>query len=145
MPQWKAVDLMGLNVVSSASTWRFAFAGIALLACQAALAQSALNSGDALVEKRETRAWLDRIQDAANKRNYQGTLIVSSGGTVASSRISHYCEGRNQFERIDSLDGQTRHVVRQNEQIHTVWPQRKVAMVEQRDQMSSFPALLQTG
>jgi sigma-E factor negative regulatory protein RseB len=122
-----------------------AFVWAALLATQCAHAQSALNSGDALVEKRETKAWLLRIQDAANKRNYQGTVIVSSGATVASSRISHYCEGRNQFERIDSLDGQTRHVVRQNEQIHTVWPQHRVAMVEQRDRMSSFPGLLQAG
>jgi sigma-E factor negative regulatory protein RseB len=27
--------------------------------------------------------------------------------------------------------------------VHTVWPQRRVAMVEQRDQLSSFPGVLQ--
>lgn len=102
-------------------------------------------TSDAAVEKRETRAWLTRIQDAANKRSYQGTVIVSSGGAVASSRIVHHCEGRDQFERIDALDGQPRHVVRQNDRVHTVWPQKRVAMVEQRDRLSSFPGLLQPG
>lgn len=108
-------------------------------------AQTALSSGDPLVEARETREWLVRIQDAANKRNFVGTVVVSAGGTVASTRIAHYGEGRDQFERIDSLDGQVRSVYRHNDLVHTVWPQRRVAVVEQRDQMSSFPGLLQAG
>lgn len=120
----------------------FAFA-----AASASLAhgQSALTSGDPLIEARETRAWLTRIQDAANKRNFVGTVVVSAGGTVASTRIAHYWEGRDQFERIDALDGQVRNVFRHNDVVHTVWPQRRVAVVEQRDQMSSFPGFLQAG
>lgn len=121
------------------------------LLCAAAMpipfahAEGAGDKGDPLVERRETKTWLHRIQNAANKRSYQGTVVVSTGGAVASSRIAHYCEGPDQFERIDSLDGQARHVVRHNDQVHTVWPQRRVAMVERRDQMSSFPGLLQAG
>ncbi|HET7795431.1 MAG TPA: MucB/RseB C-terminal domain-containing protein [Rhizobacter sp.] len=107
--------------------------------------QNALTSSDPLVEARETRAWLARIQEAANRRNFAGTVVVSAGGLVASTRIAHYCEGGDQFERIDSLDGQVRNVFRHNDVVHTVWPQRRVAVVEQRDQMSSFPGLLQAG
>jgi sigma-E factor negative regulatory protein RseB len=97
------------------------------------------------VEPKEVHAWLLRIHEAASRRNFQGTFIVSAGGAVSSARIAHYCEGANQFERIDSLDGQTRHVFRHNDVVHTVWPQARVAMVEQRDALSSFPALLQGG
>jgi sigma-E factor negative regulatory protein RseB len=118
---------------------------VAALPVHFAHAQAALSSGDTQVEKRDTKAWLQRIHAAAGKRTYQGTVIVSSGGSVASSRISHYCDGRDQFERIDALDGQARHVVRHNEKVHTIWPQRRIAMVEQRDQLSSFPGLLQAG
>lgn len=110
-----------------------------------AQAQSALNSTDPLVARRETKATLDRIQEASSQRNYHGTVVVSAGSMVTSSRISHFCEGRHQIERIDALDGPPRHVVRRGEQVHTVWPERQVAMVEQRDQFSSFPALLQAG
>lgn len=123
----------------------FVVACAAAASCPLALAQTAAVSADPFVEARETRAWLTRIQEAANKRNFVGTVVVSAGGTVASTRIAHYGEGRDQFERIDSLDGQVRSVYRHNDLVHTVWPQRRVAVVEQRDQMSSFPGLLQAG
>jgi len=97
------------------------------------------------VEPKEVRSWLMRIHDAASHRNFQGTFVVSAGGAVSSARIAHYCEGSNQFERIDSLDGQTRHVFRHNDVVHTLWPQAHVALVEQRDLLNSFPALLQVG
>lgn len=123
----------------------FFFACAAAFLAPGARAQSALTSGDPLVEARETRAWLARIQGASEKRNYAGTLLVSAGGTVTSSRIAHYCAGRDQLERIDALDGPQRNVYRHNELVHTVWPKRRVAVVEQRDALNSFPALLQAG
>lgn len=96
-------------------------------------------------EPKEVRAWLMRIHDAARHRNFLGTFVVSAGGAVSSARIAHFCEGRSQYERIDSLDGQTRHVFRHNDVVHTLWPQARVAVVEQRDLLNSFPALLQGG
>ena len=89
------------------------------------------------------RAWLLRIHDAASRRNFQGTFVVSGGGGVANARISHFHEGANQYERIESLDGRQRKVFRHNDVVHTLWPASKVAMIEQRGQLSSFPALLQ--
>jgi sigma-E factor negative regulatory protein RseB len=93
----------------------------------------------------QVRTWLMRIHEAAGRRNFQGTFVVSSGGTVSSARIAHFCVGPNQFERIESLDGPARHVFRHNELVLTVWPGSRVAVVEQSQQPPAFPALLQTG
>ncbi|MEO7115122.1 MAG: MucB/RseB C-terminal domain-containing protein [Caldimonas sp.] len=93
----------------------------------------------------DVRAWLLRIHDAASRRNFQGTFVVSGGGSVASARIAHFCEGPNQFERIESLDGRQRKVFRHNDTVQTIWPASHVAMIEQRGALSSFPALLQGG
>ena len=93
----------------------------------------------------EVRSWLLRIHDAASRRNFQGTFVVSGAGGVASARISHFCEGPNQYERIESLDGRQRKVYRYNDVVQTVWPGSHVAMIEQRGMLSSFPALLQAG
>jgi sigma-E factor negative regulatory protein RseB len=109
------------------------------------LAATAGEPPQAAAEPKLVRDWLMRIHEAASHRNFQGTFIVSAGGAVSSARIAHYCEGPNQFERIDSLDGKMRHVFRYNELVHTLWPQAHVAMVEQRDLINSFPALLQVG
>jgi len=93
----------------------------------------------------EARGWLLRIHDAASRRNFQGTFVVSGGGSVASARIAHFHDGAHQYERIESLDGRQRKVFRHNDVVHTLWPASHVAMIEQRGQLSSFPALLQAG
>lgn len=84
-----------------------------------------------------------RIHNAANQRNFQGTFVVSSAGAMSSVRISHFYEGSQQFERIESLDGQARQVLRHNGVVQTMWPFDKVALIEQRDVLSTFPSLLQ--
>jgi sigma-E factor negative regulatory protein RseB len=93
----------------------------------------------------QVRGWLLRIHEAASRRNFQGTFVVSGGGGVASARIAHFWDGPNQYERIESLDGRLRKVFRHNDVVHTLWPSSQVAMIEQRGQISSFPALLQAG
>ena len=93
----------------------------------------------------DPRAWLMRIHDAASSRNYQGTLVVTTGGASSSSRVAHFSEGDEQFERVDWLDGEARSLVRHNDLVHTLWPRAKVAVVEQRDPRAIFPALLSGG
>lgn len=88
------------------------------------------------------RSWLQRIHNAASQRNYQGTLVVTANGSVSSSRMAHYCEGRQSFERIDMLDGQPQRVYRHNDQVLTLWPATKLARIEQRDPVALFPAVL---
>ncbi|MEO6361948.1 MAG: MucB/RseB C-terminal domain-containing protein [Caldimonas sp.] len=105
----------------------------------------AWGQGTPAAQPSEVRAWLLRIHEAASRRNFQGTFIVSGGGAMASARISHFHEGPNQFERIESLDGRQRQVFRHNDIVHTIWPGSHVALIEQRGLLSSFPALLQSG
>ena len=116
---------------------------LAFVALLGAAAASA--AGPAPAPANEVRGWLLRIHDAASHRNFQGTFVVSGGGSVASARISHFYEGPNQYERIESLDGRQRKVFRVNAVVHTVWPASHVAMIEQRGLLNSFPALLQAG
>lgn len=92
----------------------------------------------------EGRAWLSRIHEAASQRNYQGTLVVTAGGAVTSSRIAHYCEGPQSYERIEGLDGERRQILRHNDTVQTMWPGSRVAAIEQRDPLAPFPALLKT-
>ncbi|MGZ5235419.1 MAG: MucB/RseB C-terminal domain-containing protein [Caldimonas sp.] len=120
----------------------FALACAAILVGPTAFAQV---RGAASAPANEVRAWLLRIHEAASRRNFQGTFVVSGGGSVASARISHFYEGPNQYERIESLDGRQRKVFRHNDVVHTVWPASHVALIEQRGLLSSFPALLQAG
>lgn len=119
--------------------------GAAWACAFAVQAQTAAASAPEAADAGVVRAWLMRIHEAAGKRNFQGTFVVSGAGSVSSAHIAHYCEGANQYERVDTLDGQKRHVFRHNEVVHTLWPASRVALVEQRNLLMSFPALLQAG
>jgi sigma-E factor negative regulatory protein RseB len=121
-----------------------ALAGAVCAAAPAAWAQASA-AADGGAQAREVRTWLLRIHEAASHRNFQGTFVVSGGGSVSSARIAHYCEGPNQFERSESLDGQARHVYRHNDVVTTLWPATRVATIEQRTMLAEFPALLQAG
>ncbi|HSI58078.1 MAG TPA: MucB/RseB C-terminal domain-containing protein [Ideonella sp.] len=125
--------------------WLGAFS---IAAASAAYAQAGAQSAAQVPpqeESRDARSWLMRIHEAASRRNYQGTLVVTTAGSVSSSRVAHFCDGKQQYERVEALDGQARSMVRRNEEVHTLWPKAKVAVVEQRDTRASFPALLSGG
>jgi sigma-E factor negative regulatory protein RseB len=94
------------------------------------------------VEGEQARQWLQRMHEAATQRNYQGTLVVTADGAMSSSRLTHYCEGKQTLERVVMLDGSPQQVLRHNEHLLTLWPERKVARLEQRDTAPPFPALL---
>ncbi len=95
-----------------------------------------------VVSDREAREWLSRIRQAPAKRSFQGTFVVSTGGALSSARLSHYLARGSQFEMVESLDGQARQVLRHDDLIQTVWPQARVAVIEERDKIAVFPALL---
>ena len=86
-----------------------------------------------------------RIRDAALRRSFVGTYVVSHSGHMTSSRITHFCDGRDQIERIDALDGQMRQVYRYNDTVHVLWPGTRTALIEQRELVGRFPAPLQPG
>jgi len=90
----------------------------------------------------DLRSWLARIHDAAARANYVGTIVNSTGTSVVSSRVGHYCEGRNTLERVDALDGEPRSMLRVNDEVRTLWPRYRVAVIEPADPRASFPALV---
>lgn len=102
-------------------------------------------SSDAKPRAIDARVWLMRLHEAAAQRNYHGTLVVSTATSITSSRVTHFADGEQQYESVVALDGEARSMLRHNEEVHTVWPRARVAVVEQRDVRVSFPALLAGG
>ncbi|HLL17706.1 MAG TPA: MucB/RseB C-terminal domain-containing protein, partial [Rubrivivax sp.] len=89
----------------------------------------------------DARAWLARIQTAANGGNYQGTMVFIVGGTVSSARVGHYAVGDQTFELREALNGRQQRVLRHNDEVMTLWPQTRVLVIEKREALgpSSTP------
>lgn len=106
-------------------------------------AASAAAPANALaLERLEPQAWLEQVHRAVSTVNYQGTLVSTAGGAVTSSRIAHFWDAGQQYERVEMLDGQARQVLRHNDLVYTLWPVQRVAVVEQRDASNALPSLL---
>lgn len=99
-------------------------------------------AGDATTP--DARALLARMQAAASGRSYQGTMVFTTGGVVSSTRVAHFCVGDQVYERIEALDGRQRQVFRHNDVVHTVWPQKGVAVVERRWLALQLPSTTQS-
>ncbi|GAB4211139.1 MAG: MucB/RseB C-terminal domain-containing protein [Rhodoferax sp.] len=107
-----------------------------------AAAQVATPSGDPTpVARASVQQWLMGLNQAARQQAYVGTFVVTAGSRMASSRIWHACDGRQQIERIDALNGEPRTTFRQDEQVLTLWPQSRVAVRERRDVLRLFPQI----
>lgn len=101
----------------------------------------ALSGAHAEAPRFDALQWLQRVQQAAVTRNYQGTLVFTAGATASSSRVWHLFDGTQRYERIESLDGQARQQLRHNDVVLTLWPQSRVAVFEPFDGPADFPAL----
>jgi sigma-E factor negative regulatory protein RseB len=111
----------------------------------AALAGSALpvdaQPGEPAQAAAGADGWLSRMRQAASTRNYQGTLVFNAAGVVSSSRVTHFCEGKQRVERVEVLDGESRQVYRHNDLTQTVWTRSRTAVIEQRESTAEFPSL----
>ncbi|WP_244825808.1 MucB/RseB C-terminal domain-containing protein [Caballeronia sp. TF1N1] len=121
----------------------------ALMLCAAALfaaASSSFAQGDDPAAQRKTAATLlNRIHEAAQQQNYEGTFVYQRGATVQSSRITHVAtRGDGEYESLESLDGAPRRMLRHDDDMYTFVPERHLLVVEHRQSKDSFPALLST-
>ncbi|MSQ76233.1 MAG: transcriptional regulator [Rhodoferax sp.] len=98
-----------------------------------------------LAPERTLHEWLVRMHEAARRRTYTGTFVVSAGNSISSARIWHVCDGDLQMERVEALTGPPRSTFRRNEQLLTLFPESRLAVAERRESFGQFPNLLQPG
>lgn len=104
--------------------------------CLGAMAQEAAGA------ERSISEWLTRIHDASRGRSYTGTLVVTSGSSMSTSRIWHVCNGVDQMEKVETLTGSPRITIRRNNHVITFDAESRHAFKEQRDSLGLFPELL---
>ena len=101
----------------------------------------AVAAADALHQV-EGLALLQKIADAARKLNYAGTFVYRHGDQVETSRIAHFVEGENEHEKLETMDGPRREIIRNNDEILCYYPDAKIIRSDKRMARRNFPALL---
>jgi sigma-E factor negative regulatory protein RseB len=112
----------------------------------AAVALVALAAPQAQAASQAAGEWLQRMTDALAELNYDGLFTHSAGQQSETMRIVHRIERGRSTERLVSLDGSGREIVRTPEEVHFYMPDRKVVLVEPRtDEGSLLRALPSPG
>lgn len=87
-------------------------------------------------------AWLQKMAKASRQLNYSGTFVYRHASRSETSRIVHFVNSAGgEFEKLETLDGPAREVIRTNDQVVCYLPESKTVLIEKRGKRR-FPALL---
>jgi sigma-E factor negative regulatory protein RseB len=113
-------------------------------ACMLAACLAAFSVHAAEDTGQDARGWLERMSAALATRNYDGLFTHATGRQVETMRIVHRVEKGKAFERLVSLDGSGREIVRTRDEVHAYLPDRRVVLVEPRGDEGSLLKALPT-
>ena len=85
---------------------------------------------------------LEQISTAAKSLNYSGTFVYQHGERVETSHIVHFVDTDGEHEKLETLDGPRREIIRNNDEVLCFYPDAKVVRSQKRMLQRSFPALL---
>lgn len=86
--------------------------------------------------------WLQRIHAASQKLSYTGTFVYRGGDQAETSRIIHIVGRHGARERLETLDGQPREIVRSDNEVKCYLPDSMTVKVDKQTDHKVFPALL---
>ena len=85
--------------------------------------------------------WLRTAVFAAHQTDYSGVFVYQYGNHVETSRITHVVELDGEYEKLESLDGPKREVIRYHGQVWC-YTNQKMEQVDSQRVNVRFPALL---
>mgnify|MGYP006422212933 CR=1 FL=1 len=89
-------------------------------ACQSAIA----------ADEDKARQLLDEMTQAARTLNYDGVFVYQHDSHMDAMRIIHQADSANERERVVSLTGHAREVIRNDESVTIIFPDDQAVMVE---------------
>src|SRR3989344_706109 len=110
---------------------RPAFIFLGLFVCSSAIAADAAHE------------WLMKINHAARELDYEGIFVYQHDAQLEAMQIFHKVENNSSRERLVSLNGAPREIVRDVNEVRCYWPDKNSVMVEHRKaDGKGFPSIL---
>ena len=74
--------------------------------------------------------WVQKMSSAMRDLNYRGDFVYMHENQLESMRISHYKDANGEKERLISLNGEAREVIRDNQNLTCIWPSSRKVVVD---------------
>ena len=99
-------------------------------------------AGAAAVADDQARDLLQRMDRAVGSLNYEGTFVHVVDGKVETMHVVHRVEDGKVTERLVTLDGPSREIIRDDEEVTCIFADQKSVLVERRRGDSPLRAAL---
>ncbi|MCW8828753.1 MAG: MucB/RseB C-terminal domain-containing protein [Gammaproteobacteria bacterium] len=99
-------------------------------------------SASVLATEDDATVWLERMIHSSHQLNYSGTFVYQQDGTLQSMKIFHAVNEYGESERLVSLTGPNREVIRNRERVTCFLPENSPIVVEQLGSPRPFPLKL---
>ena len=86
--------------------------------------------------------WVQKMSEAMRNLNYRGDFVYLHGNQLESMRIEHYRDERGEKERLVSLNGEAREVIRDNQNLTCIWPSSRKVVVDLSRKNSFSPIFI---
>ncbi len=98
--------------------------------------------GNVYAEERSASLdWLETVAFAGHQTDYSGVFVYQYDNRVETSKIIHVTEVNGEYEKLESLDGPQRQIVRHDGQVWD-YSDHKAVQVESQQVSGKFPSLL---
>ncbi len=74
--------------------------------------------------------WVQKMSVAMRNLDYRGDFVYLHENQLESMRISHYKDKNGEKERLISLNGEAREVIRDNQNLTCIWPSSRKVVVD---------------
>jgi sigma-E factor negative regulatory protein RseB len=86
--------------------------------------------------------WVQRMSDAMRNLNYRGDFVYLHDNRLEGMQISHYKDMNGEKERLISLNGEAREVIRDNQNLTCIWPSSRKVIVDVSRKNSFSPIFI---
>ena len=100
-----------------------------------------LNAVADVEETEMVRGWLDRMASAMEQVDYQGTFVYVQDGNIDSMRITHVHDEGGSSERLYSITGPRREILRHNGELKCIFPEDQAIVIDKQLGSQAFPAI----
>ena len=89
--------------------------------------------------KENIEKWLAKMHHASHMINYDGTFVYGQNNEMTSMQIIHSVDKSGEHERLISLDGSGREVIRRGDTVTCILPDKNSVVVDKSKPDSEFP------
>ncbi len=93
-------------------------------------------------QSEEALRWLERMTEAVKSLNYKGTFVYNHEGKLETMRLIHRMDANGEQERLYSLTGAPREIIRDNEKVTCYLSDNGSVRVDWRQSRNPFAELL---